>query len=915
MGLRQYFHKTITWTLACALVLPLVQAVPVSAAAKGQTTVELKPSAAATAFADVKGHYSEKAISHLLTLHLIQPNQAKKYNPTQPMARQDVMVLLAKAIGLQPSSASTAAFKDLGENPAMAPYLKAFADAGLLKGRPDGTIGVNDAITRQDLAVLIDRMMQQTGVDTSDSDKTAQPPAFSDEADIADYAKQGVRQAASQGWMIGSYGNFAPRKKVTRADAAIIAERIVLRRLEQADQAEFTVQPARVSVLAGTTQKLTVFPKGSDLLPYTPVYAFDRPDLGRVLADGTFVAGPNEGTGQLTVTVGNKTMAIPVEVTPDGRPATNVPKPEGDRQKADGTSTSIPVVNSNPTGTNGTTGSGSATGSQPKSGETTPSIPSKPGETKPLVDPYDKENGIVNLSLGQHVGVRATDPSDLSFNEMEKKYPGPVGGLVADSETWTGYLRQAGREVTVTLDQVKTLDRVQLTFKQEKKAGITLPPYMEVEVSRDGKVWSSAGKATHAVAPDTEQVVVRTLSLTFPGVEAKYVRVRFPVKVFVFARELQVYGHEKVIKQDRTVLLPPVQAPGPMPEDKKANDRIKNLVLAFSGGYGELGTWRKEDFMPLVGYINPEGKVMDQMFDSVLFMPYPNMPATRAGWEYYLDDLFQSGRQIDALNEAMKEYNKARGTLVNNPMKEKVVLTLPYPNTNVTEFGKLEEDRDPLTFQASRVGAEKAYQYRTEAMEWYLNEVLKRWEAANPSYLRLEGIYWYAELIEDAIPKERELMQHASQIVHEKGLHFYWIPYFGSSGVGDWKSMGFDYAFLQPNFYANQEQPIERMETTLETANKYGMGIEIEGDERMTRDAKYYRIYYNQLIAAHRLGIDKDKIHAYYYGSKSLQLAYNSKDPKIRAIYDDTYKWLSGKFTITEYLTPVVTPTPTPTTP
>lgn len=85
---------------------------------------------------------------------------------------------------------------------------------------------------------------------------------------------------------------------------------------------------------------------------------------------------------------------------------------------------------------------------------------------------------------------------------------------------------------------------------------------------------------------------------------------------------------------------------------------------------------------------------------------------------------------------------------------------------------------------------------------------------------------------------------------------------------------------------------------------KYSMDVEIEGDDRMYRDPKFYQLYYNQLIAARKAGMDKNNIHAYYFGSKTLLIAANSDDPVIRAIYDDTYKWMRGKFEQDEYYLP-----------
>ncbi|MFP3380431.1 DUF4855 domain-containing protein, partial [Bacillus sp. SIMBA_069] len=94
----------------------------------------------------------------------------------------------------------------------------------------------------------------------------------------------------------------------------------------------------------------------------------------------------------------------------------------------------------------------------------------------------------------------------------------------------------------------------------------------------------------------------------------------------------------------------------------------------------------------------------DQMFDTILFLPYQNMPVTKDGWQSYMNDLFGSGKQLDALNKAMREYNRLRGTLYTTPTQENVVLALPYPNANQTNFGKMAPDKPSLSFNAATIG-------------------------------------------------------------------------------------------------------------------------------------------------------------------------------------------------------------------
>jgi len=817
------------------------QFVPTSNATPGEASLT-----EALAFDDIAQSYAEPAINRLASLQLISGSGDRRFLPDEPITRQDFAVLFARVAGFQPSKPAVQPFADVAADSGYAPYVQALAAEGLLQGKSTDRFGAAEPLTRQELAVVLSRFLRKQG--TAEGGQSGALP-YQDADHIAVFAREAVAEVTAKGWMTGNGRTFAPASQVTRAAAAVVADRILAERVTQAEKVRFTVSHERIQLPPGGTEQIRVELTGVGRLPFTPIFSFDRPELGKVEPDGTFVAGPAAGTGQITVTVGYQTVVIPVEIV--ARDAEAGVQPGGSAIQTE---------------------------------------------------------GWTNYAPDSFFAVKTTGPADTYFQQLEKAYPGPVGGLIKPSETWTGYARQFGREITLSLPETKRIEQVSMNFRQDRKQGILLPTEMEVEVSGDGKAWYYAGKATHAVPLTEEAPQLRTLAVTLPELEIRHVRVRFPVQIFVFARQLQVWGAEGPATEANTILLPPIPKTASV-IDRKAEDRMQNMLLAYSGAHGERGTWRKEDFLPMVGYVSPEGKVLDRMFDAVLFLPYPNLPATKKGWETYLDDLFQTSRQLDALNQAMVEYNRARGTLFIDPAVEKVVLTLPYPHPSQEKFGQLVKDQDSLSFSAKTVGEDRAYRYRKQALEWYFQELLRRWKEADYKYLKLEGIYWYHELIDDAVPRERELIRETAAMVHQQALRFYWIPYFGATGLGEWKQLGFDYAFIQPNYYNTNVIPIDRIETTLKVADQFGMGVEIEGDERMYRDLRFYQVYYNQLIAGHKLGIDKNKVHAYYFGSKTLLEAVRSKEPQARGIYDDTYKWMRGKFELDEYLLP---PNPDP---
>ena len=72
----------------------------------------------------------------------------------------------------------------------------------------------NDPVTRQDLAVMLDRWQQAQGVEL---DQTGEAPAFADNDQIAAYAAESVYRMQKAGVINGIDGSFQPKGTATRA--------------------------------------------------------------------------------------------------------------------------------------------------------------------------------------------------------------------------------------------------------------------------------------------------------------------------------------------------------------------------------------------------------------------------------------------------------------------------------------------------------------------------------------------------------------------------------------------------------------------------------------------------------------------------------------------------------------------------
>ena len=93
----------------------------------------------------------------------------------------------------------------------------------MITGKDDGSFGVGETISRQDVCTIVHRaMLRLRGFNTAGT------LTFADSGSIADYAKDAVAALCGAGIIHGmDDGRFAPQEGTTRAQAAVICAGLV----------------------------------------------------------------------------------------------------------------------------------------------------------------------------------------------------------------------------------------------------------------------------------------------------------------------------------------------------------------------------------------------------------------------------------------------------------------------------------------------------------------------------------------------------------------------------------------------------------------------------------------------------------------------------------------------------------------
>ena len=97
----------------------------------------------------------------------------------------------------------------------------------------------------------------------------------------------------------------------------------------------------------------------------------------------------------------------------------------------------------------------------------------------------------------------------------------------------------------------------------------------------------------------------------------------------------------------------------------------------------------------------------------------------------------------------------------------------------------------------------------------------------------------------------------------------------------NWKSLGFDIAYQQPNYFFGENTSIDLMHSAINTAEKYDMSLEMEFDDNVSKPL-YRDKFYTYLREFEKSGAwDKFPV-AYYEGGGAWLRMSQSSDPEMQ---------------------------------
>lgn len=208
----------------------------------------------AASFTDIENHWAKDSITTLADKGIVNGVTDTEFMPDGTVTRAQYLKMIMEATGIATKPIRYGECLDATENDWYGGYLQSALDKGLIpkemvadyKANVDykvdengsatetkviytGNFNGNNAITREEMAVLTQYMYQYTRtILTNIKHGDEKATTFDDNDAISDWAISSVNQAVLNGFMDGmDDNNFNPKNTATRAQAATVILRVI----------------------------------------------------------------------------------------------------------------------------------------------------------------------------------------------------------------------------------------------------------------------------------------------------------------------------------------------------------------------------------------------------------------------------------------------------------------------------------------------------------------------------------------------------------------------------------------------------------------------------------------------------------------------------------------------------------------
>ncbi len=171
-------------------------------------------------FVDTYGHWAQHEIAEMEETGWMQGVSSTHFAPDNPLTRAQAAAIMVRALGLE-EGRKPGNFSDVTSRHWARKEIGIAAEHGIMQGKGNGRFGPEDPLTREEMAVVLERIM-----DIDEEDLDGEEISFRD-VDRNRWSYPAIHAMSRHGIFMGyDDGTFKPQYKITRAQMAALMSRI-----------------------------------------------------------------------------------------------------------------------------------------------------------------------------------------------------------------------------------------------------------------------------------------------------------------------------------------------------------------------------------------------------------------------------------------------------------------------------------------------------------------------------------------------------------------------------------------------------------------------------------------------------------------------------------------------------------------
>ena len=174
-------------------------------------------------YSDINNHWGAPFINKLVSKNVIKGYPDGTFKPNNKIIRGDFFLLVNNIINKKSEDITNINFKDLDVT-YYSDAIKNLASLNIISGYKDNTIKPKDFITREEVAVVLNNVLNHFNKNTEKDNNID----FSDKSQISSWAYKSIEKLSSLGIINGYNDNtIKPKNNITRAEVAKVLSNVI----------------------------------------------------------------------------------------------------------------------------------------------------------------------------------------------------------------------------------------------------------------------------------------------------------------------------------------------------------------------------------------------------------------------------------------------------------------------------------------------------------------------------------------------------------------------------------------------------------------------------------------------------------------------------------------------------------------